>query len=73
MKYLRYRLQYPQTILFEPDFLLDNKVVIKLNVNHPFYKNVINPLCGDITKDDDSASCNQKAKIHDMSIVFGEF
>lgn len=60
--------KYPQTILFEPDFLLD-KVIIKLNVNHPFYKNVIDPLCGDITKDDDTATCNEKSKIKDAIML----
>lgn len=39
---------YPQTVLFETDYLLNN-LVIKLNVNHPFYKRVIQPLCGDLS------------------------
>ena len=36
---------YPQSILFETVHLLNN-TVIKLNVNHPFYKQVLQPLCG---------------------------
>lgn len=39
---------YPRTVLFETDYLLNN-LVIKLNVNHPFYKRVIQPLCGDLS------------------------
>lgn len=36
---------YPQSILFETVHLLNN-TVIKLNVNHPFFKQVLQPLCG---------------------------
>lgn len=61
--------RYPQSILFEPEFLLGNKVVIKLNVNHPFYKNIINPLCGDITKEDDTTVYNEKSKIKDAIML----
>lgn len=41
---------YPQTVLFEPVHLLNN-TVIKLNVNHPFYKNILQPLCGKLEED----------------------
>lgn len=61
--------KYPQTILFEPEFLLDNKVIIKLNVNHPFYKNVLNPLCGDITEADSTETYNEKTKIKDAIML----
>ena len=37
---------YPKTNLFDTVHLLNN-TIIKLNVNHPFYKNVLQPLCGD--------------------------
>lgn len=40
---------YPKTILFETVHLLNNNI-IKLNVNHPFYKNVLQPLCGDLSE-----------------------
>lgn len=39
---------YPEMILFDTDHLLNN-TVIKLNVNHPFYKNILQPLCGDLS------------------------
>lgn len=35
---------YPPSNLFETVHLLDN-IIIKLNVNHPFYENVLRPLC----------------------------
>ena len=38
---------YPKTILFDTVHLLNN-TVIKLNVNHPFYKSILQPLCGDL-------------------------
>lgn len=40
---------YPKTILFDTVHLLNN-TIIKLNVNHPFYKNVLQPLCGDLSE-----------------------
>lgn len=61
--------KYPQQILFETDSLLDNKIVIKLNVNHPFYQKVINPLCGEITEDDTTDSYNEKNKIKDAIML----
>ena len=39
---------YPKTILFDTAHLLNNTVV-KLNVNHPFYINILQPLCGDLS------------------------
>lgn len=38
---------YPRTILFETVHLLEN-IVIKLNMDHPFYRDVIQPLCGNL-------------------------
>ena len=38
---------YPKTILFDTVHLLNN-TIIKLNVNHPFYKTILQPLCGDL-------------------------
>lgn len=55
--------KYPQQFLFETENLLDDKIVIKLNVNHPFYQKVINPLCGDITEEEGAEEYNDKAKI----------
>ena len=42
---------YPPSVLFETVYLLNN-IIIKLNVNHPFYKNILQPLCGDLSGDD---------------------
>ena len=38
---------YPKTVLFDTVHLLNN-IIIKLNVNHPFYKRILQPLCGDL-------------------------
>lgn len=39
--------KYPASFFYEPVFLL-GKIIVKLNVNHPFYKQVFAPLCGSI-------------------------
>lgn len=62
-------IKYPQHVLFETENLLDDKIVIKLNVNHPFYQKVINPLCGDITEEDTTESYNEKIKIKDAIML----
>lgn len=61
--------KYPQQMLFETDNLLDGKMVIKLNVNHPFYQKVINPLCGDITDEDSTENYNEKTRIKDAIML----
>ncbi|MBR9747660.1 ATP-binding protein [Bacillus cereus] len=38
---------YPQNIFFETEHIL-GKVIVKLNVNHPFYEKVFVPLCGEL-------------------------
>ncbi len=60
---------YPQNILFETENLLSGKIVIKLNVNHPFYEKVINPLCGDISDEDNIESCNEKIRTRDAIML----
>ena len=60
---------YPQQFLFETENLLDDKIVIKLNINHPFYQKVINPLCGDITEEDGAEGYNEKSKIKDAIML----
>ena len=40
---------YPKTVLFDTVHLLNN-TIIKLNVNHPFYKGILQPLCGDLSE-----------------------
>lgn len=42
---------------------------VKLNVNHPFYQKVINPLCGDITEEEGAEEYNDKAKIKDAIML----
>ena len=61
--------KYPQQILFETENLLDDKIIIKLNVNHPFYQTVISPLCGDIESEDGSDSYNEKQRIKDAIML----
>lgn len=61
--------KYPQNTLFETDNLLDGKIVIKLNVNHPFYEKVINPLCGDISEEDTTESYNEKIRTRDAIML----
>lgn len=46
---------YPKTILFDTVHLLNN-IIIKLNVNHPFYKSILQPLFGDL----EDAEVNQE-------------
>ncbi|MCC8105767.1 MAG: ATP-binding protein [Clostridiales bacterium] len=61
--------KYPQHFLFETEVLLDDKIVIKLNVNHPFYQKVINPLCGDIAATDSTENYNEKTRIKDAIML----
>lgn len=58
---------YPQTILFEPMFLME-KMILKINVNHPFYQKIIQPLCGDLTEDSIEA-VNVKSKAKDAIML----
>ncbi|MCC8060681.1 MAG: ATP-binding protein [Clostridiales bacterium] len=61
--------KYPQHFLFETEVLLDDKIVIKLNVNHPFYQKIINPLCGDIAGADHTENYNEKTRIKDAIML----
>lgn len=46
--------EYPESIFFETKHLLGH-IVVNLNINHPFYKEVFEPLCGSIeTMDEES-------------------
>lgn len=46
--------RYPSTVLFEPVHQ-PGRVIVKLNVDHPFYKQVFEPLCGTVeSMDEDS-------------------
>ena len=45
---------YPQSFFFEPVYL-PGRIVIKLNINHPFYAEILAPLCGSMaTMDEES-------------------
>lgn len=61
--------KYPQHFLFETEVLLDDKIVIKLNVNHPFYQKVISPLCGDIAAADSTENYNERTRIKDAIML----
>ncbi|MBY3618571.1 hypothetical protein HGO21_03315 [Acinetobacter sp. CUI P1] len=45
---------FPQIFFFETVHML-NKTIVKLNVNHPFYQNVFEPLCGSIEEMDEES------------------
>lgn len=46
--------RYPATVFFEPVYQ-PGRVIVKLNVEHPFYKQVFEPLCGTVeSMDEDS-------------------
>lgn len=57
------------TVLFETDMLLEDKMVIKLNVNHPFYQKVIEPLCGDALKEELAEDSVEKKKTRDAIML----
>ncbi|WP_176461635.1 ATP-binding protein [Anaeromicrobium sediminis] len=64
---------YPQNIFFETEHIL-GKLIIKLNINHPFYQKVFVPICGDIENDTESESEEldniiQKQKIRDAIML----
>lgn len=50
---------YPPSNLFETVHLLDN-IVIKLNINHPFYKDVLQPLCESRENGEDGSATAQQ-------------
>ncbi|USD14100.1 ATP-binding protein [Priestia megaterium] len=41
---------YPQNIFFETEHIL-GKIIVKLNINHPFYEKIFVPLCGELQGD----------------------
>lgn len=46
---------YPKNVLFDTEHIL-GRIIVKLNVEHPFYKDVFEPLCGTVasmTEDSD--------------------
>lgn len=62
---------YPQNIFFETEHIL-GRVIIKLNVNHPFYQKIFVPLCGDIDNkevDADIENIVEKQRIRDAIML----
>lgn len=59
--------EYPQNIFFEKEYL-PGKVIIKLNVNHPFYNKIILPLCEN-NDDIDPETMLEKEKIKDAIVI----
>lgn len=58
-----------QNILFDTAFI-PGKTIIKLNVNHPFYKRVFLPLCGSIEEDiSDKGKYNKQSSIKDAILL----
>lgn len=60
---------YPVSVLFETETLLGDKMVIKLNINHPYYQKVIDPLCGEAIKADSAEESVEKAKVRDAIML----
>lgn len=58
MPYAIVPVRYPVNTFFETVHQL-NRVIVKLNVNHPFYKTVFEPLCGSISTLDEDADVAQ--------------
>ena len=56
--------EYPASVLFEPKHLMDGKMVININVNHPFYQKFIVPLCGNL-EDEEAEISNEKIMMRD--------
>ncbi|MEF9840388.1 MAG: ATP-binding protein [Lachnospiraceae bacterium] len=63
------KVSYQVSVLFETEMLLGDKMVIKLNINHPYYQKVIDPLCGDALKADSAEESVEKAKVRDAIML----
>lgn len=50
--------RYPQNIFFETEHIL-GKVIVKLNVNHPFYEKIFVPLCGELHEEANNEEVKQ--------------
>lgn len=60
---------YPSKVLFEPTFLGES-IVLKLNANHPFYRDVICPLCGEMAQSQGEApSLLQQNRMRDAILM----
>ena len=61
---------YPQNILFETEHL-PGLTIVKINVNHPFYKRVLLPLCGsfDAENDCDMSEVNDKGEVKNAILL----
>lgn len=63
---------YPETFLFETVHMI-GKVVVKLNVNHPFYKDVFEPLCGSIDEMDEDSDSDKGTLTDEQRIIRQSF
>jgi hypothetical protein len=59
---------YPQSFFFEPVYL-PGRIVIKLNVNHPFYTEVLAPLCGSMAAMTEESDVNAGAESQEQRRV----
>jgi hypothetical protein len=48
---------YPKNVFFETEHTLD-RIIVKLNINHPFYREIFEPLCGTVATMTDSSDPN---------------
>lgn len=60
--------KYPQNILFETDHAL-GQIIIHLNVEHPFYRKVLLPLCGPFSEESDPGESNEKSRMRDAFML----
>ena len=59
---------YPKSFLFDTVHT-PNSVIIKLNVNHPFYEKVMKPLCGIDGADDSWEASAANKKVWDAMLM----
>lgn len=59
---------YPKNIFFEKEYIL-GKVIIKLNINHPFYTKVLLPLCETSSDGDEPEKMLENSKIKDAIVL----
>lgn len=60
--------RYPSTVFFEPVYQ-PGRVIVMLNVDHPFYKQVFEPLCGTVEAMDEDSPVDTGADTPDKRLA----
>lgn len=60
--------RYPSTVFFEPLYQ-PGRVIVMLNVDHPFYKQVFEPLCGTVEAMDEDSPVDTGADTPDKRLA----